>query len=218
MRVSRQSDSGGRVNLSTVALIAVGGYLIYDRRTTTRQPPAATTELQASALPIREALGDNSVKRGAIAQFYLQFADIIRRDGIGDQAVDRLSVFRTAHERALVIAFRETDIAAGAKVGSLIDAVIEKAVGGREDQEVTAEIRVKLIKALEAIAKGPTQDRGDICGRWGCILPVGPGSEFGPGPVCMVGEQGLRPSPVPPESVRLAAVALIEAARKEVKS
>ena len=152
MRVSRQSDSGARVNLSTVALIAVVGYLIYDRRTTTRQSPAATTELQASALPIREALGDNSVKRGAIAQFYLQFADIIRRDGIGDQAVDRLSVFRTAHERALVIAFRETDIAAGAKVGSLIDAVIEKAGGGREDQEVTAEIRVKLIKALEAIA------------------------------------------------------------------
>lgn len=49
------------------------------------------------------------------------------------------------------------------------------------------------------------------CKRWGCILPVGEGSEFGPGPVCMVCEQGLRPSPVPPDTVRRKALSALRA-------
>jgi len=36
------------------------------------------------------------------------------------------------------------------------------------------------------------------CSRWGCLLPVGEGSEFGRGPVCMVCRYGLRTSAVPP--------------------
>lgn len=30
------------------------------------------------------------------------------------------------------------------------------------------------------------------CDRWGCLLPVGPDSTFGPGPVCMVCKLNLR--------------------------
>ena len=32
------------------------------------------------------------------------------------------------------------------------------------------------------------------CDRWGCILPVGPGSTYGAGPTCMVCELNLRHS------------------------
>jgi len=41
-----------------------------------------------------------------------------------------------------------------------------------------------------------------FCQQWGCILPVGGGSMYGPGPVCMVCKLKLRPSAVPPELVR----------------
>lgn len=30
------------------------------------------------------------------------------------------------------------------------------------------------------------------CSQWGCLVPVGNGSEFGDGPVCMICEQRLR--------------------------
>lgn len=33
------------------------------------------------------------------------------------------------------------------------------------------------------------------CARWGCLLPVGPGSTFGEGPVCFVCQENLRPTP-----------------------
>ena len=33
------------------------------------------------------------------------------------------------------------------------------------------------------------------CSRWGCMLPVGKSSTYGPGPVCLVCATGLRPSP-----------------------
>lgn len=53
----------------------------------------------------------------------------------------------------------------------------------------------RLIKALESIAAELMQNRKmRHCGTWGCMLPVGFGSEFGEGPVCMVCEQDLRPS------------------------
>ena len=39
------------------------------------------------------------------------------------------------------------------------------------------------------------------CSKWGCLLPVGKDSQYGPGPVCIVCEHDLRPS-VPSESLR----------------
>ena len=35
------------------------------------------------------------------------------------------------------------------------------------------------------------------CQRWGCLLPVNPSSPFGPGPVCMVCTENLRPGHFP---------------------
>ena len=35
------------------------------------------------------------------------------------------------------------------------------------------------------------------CSRWGCLLPVGKGSEFGSGPVCIVCTHNLRPIEFP---------------------
>ena len=36
-----------------------------------------------------------------------------------------------------------------------------------------------------------------LCQRWGCLLPVGPSSTFGPGPACMVCSLNLRPTAFP---------------------
>lgn len=38
------------------------------------------------------------------------------------------------------------------------------------------------------------------CRQWGCLLPVGGGSQWGPGPVCMVCSQGLRAVAFPPRA------------------
>jgi len=39
------------------------------------------------------------------------------------------------------------------------------------------------------------------CSRWGCLLPVGKDSQYGPGPVCIVCREDLRPT-VPSEALR----------------
>jgi len=39
------------------------------------------------------------------------------------------------------------------------------------------------------------------CSKWGCLLPVGKDSQYGPGPVCIVCGLRLRPS-APSESLR----------------
>ena len=47
--------------------------------------------------------------------------------------------------------------------------------------------------------------RGNIgipgrCASWGCLLPIGPDSTFGSGPVCFVCQENLRPMPRPEEN------------------
>ena len=94
----------------------------------------------------------DSAKLRAIGDFYTQFADVMRRDGGEDSQVTTLSVFRTAHSRALRAAFRKTGIEDGEHVGKHIDAVFEEALGGKRDTDVTPEVRAKIIEAMEAIA------------------------------------------------------------------
>ena len=60
--------------------------------------------------------------------------------------------------------------------------------------------------------------RRGYCQRWGCILPVGKASEFGPGPVCMVCKQGLRASSVPPDTVRARALRALRATEEVLDS
>lgn len=47
------------------------------------------------------------------------------------------------------------------------------------------------------------------CSVWGCVLPVGKGSQWGTGPICMVCAHRLRPAAIPPDSVRVEALQLL---------
>lgn len=38
-----------------------------------------------------------------------------------------------------------------------------------------------------------------LCATWGCVLPVGPHSVFGPGPECIACKHNLRPAPLTEE-------------------
>ena len=39
------------------------------------------------------------------------------------------------------------------------------------------------------------------CASWGCLVPVGNGSEFGDGPICIICSQALRPVGLEEEEV-----------------
>ena len=153
MRVRGETErTPSGVNVNTVVIVLVIAFLAYERfaRTPSKRPEA--TGLHSTAYPIAEALEGDRAKLRAIGDFYAQFADVMRRDGEGDSQVTTLSVFRTAHSRALRTAFRKTGIEDGEQVGKHIDAVFEEALGGKRDMDVTPEVRAKIIDAMEAIA------------------------------------------------------------------
>ena len=153
MRVSGETErTSSGVNVNTVVIVLVIAFLAYERFARTPSERPVATGLQSAAYPIAEALEGDSAKLRAIGDFYRQFADVMRRDGEDGSQVTTLSVFRTAHSRALRAAFRKTGIEDGEQVGKHIDAVFEEALGGNRDTDVTPEVRAKIIEAMEAIA------------------------------------------------------------------
>ncbi len=126
MRVSGETErTSSGVNVNTVVIVLVIAFLAYERFARTPSERPVSTGLQSAAYPIAEALEGDSAKLRAIGDFYTQFADVMRRDGEDDGQVTTLSVFRTAHSRALRAAFRKTGIEDGEQVGKHIDAVFE---------------------------------------------------------------------------------------------
>lgn len=61
-----------------------------------------------------------------------------------------------------------------------------------------------MIRALVKAGQSLTRSNANMsipgrCSRWGCLLEVGQDSTFGPGPVCLVCSEQLRPVGLTPE-------------------
>ena len=63
-----------------------------------------------------------------------------------------------------------------------------------------------IIEAFVKLGQFLTHQRSRMnipgrCDRWGCLIPVGNGSEFGEGPVCLICSESLRPTSLTSEEI-----------------
>ena len=138
--------------LILVGLLLVCGWLIYDRGQLKQQiaagshSTAAADRLAEVAAPITAAL--TQPKAGQLAGFYAALEDVIERDS---DVVTSTGLFRTAHGRALTLAFQATPTAGEPAVGELIDAVFFEALGD-QNRPIDDAVRLQLLAAVRAVA------------------------------------------------------------------
>ena len=128
-------------------LFCVVAFLLWDRLRPDKTPPPRNFETNT----LFAMLAQEPEKARALASFYDQFAGVVERDSEAE-LISSLSEFRTAHGRALTLAFQGTSVVNGTKVGKQIDAELEEAMGGLQDREVDQETRGDLARALRGIS------------------------------------------------------------------
>ena len=138
--------------LVTAATVLAVGYMLYKEPPAPDPvlPPGRVDRARAPSLLSSGFVGsDKAVRLGA---FYEQFAEVVERDA--GRVLTSLGQFRTAHTRALRLAFRDTDVAGGIKVGSDVDTILADVLGGDlTDRALDESTREKLVTGLRTIAQ-----------------------------------------------------------------
>lgn len=122
----------------------------------TRDPlPAGKEAPPLDGLPAAPTLSSPrflaSQKARQLGAFYFQFAEIVERDaGI----VATLSQFRSAHKRALRLAYAGTETAEGEQVGADIDAILSASIGDNlSDRKIDSELRSRIVAGLREVSR-----------------------------------------------------------------
>lgn len=141
--------------LDTVALVLVViGLLGNSSRPQPDAPPSTphtpTAAMQQIVEPIRVKLSGHKEKAAVLAALYRDWADRLEADQ--GQIVTSTGIFQAAHGRVLDFRLEKTPYRGEPSVGAEIDAAIEKALGGRDQVQLTDEARRKLIEVLRAIS------------------------------------------------------------------
>ena len=134
----------------TVCTVLAVGYLL------TRDPlPAGKEAPPLDGLPAAPRLSSprflSTQKARQLGAFYFQFAEIVERDaGI----VSTLSQFRSAHKRALRLAYAGTETSEGEQVGADIDSILSASIGDDlSDRKIDSELRARIVAGLREVSR-----------------------------------------------------------------
>ena len=136
-----------------IAIAAVAFVLFYTPAVTPDNPnpiSAPDTQTQAIVKPITAVLAGHQAEAAELAAFYHAAADVVRRDGAGENIIKTTAQLRTFCERAVTLRFQ----AAFATVPGLSEAI--HGPSGALSQMLGLEVaeldHVKTAAALDAVA------------------------------------------------------------------
>jgi hypothetical protein len=143
-----ERSNGRQPHVVMLALLLLCGWLIYDRQRLREQlaaPLAGNGEVAAAADAVAAKL--SPAKAQQLGPFYEALADVVSRDS---SIITSTGVFRTGHNRALRLAFAETEVAGEPRVGDLVDRVFFAAMG-KDDKAIDAAAKADLLEAINAV-------------------------------------------------------------------
>lgn len=138
--------------------VIVGGFLFYTGKLDGLVQPSPnvvtvgvpSAEMQGFVAPIKAKLSANKPKAAVVNAFYRDFAGRVKADG--GKVLTSTAIFATAHQRLLDFGLAGTAYNGAPEIGTEIDDAITKALGGKQQLQLDAAKRARLVEVLEAIS------------------------------------------------------------------